>query len=44
MTVLRGYVLKTSPVKETQNHQEIEYFDLTFHYVELVSQQINEEK
>ena len=36
MTVLAGYLLDASPAKKIQNQQEIEYFDLTFQYVELV--------
>ena len=44
MTLLEGYLLNASPAKKMQNQQEIEYFDLTFQYVELVFWQKNEEK
>lgn len=37
MTVLAGYLLDASPAKKIQNQQEIEYFDLTFQYVELTA-------
>ena len=37
MTVLTGYLLDASPAKKIQNQQEIEYFDLTFQYVELTA-------